>query len=239
MSPAASADLLTRIHPVRRHLDRDLDQIRTSILELGVMVEQATHTAVRSLVEGKVALARDVIEGDRRIDAREIEVEEECLKTLALHQPVAGDLRLVIAILKVNNDLERVGDLARNIAERAIELTPARSVILPDQVIEMAERSRTMLREALQSIMRADASLARKVLRDDEDVDNLHREMYGLTTRAIVEKPEDGEQAMRLLSVSRCLERIADLATNMAEDVVFLVDGEVIRHQEKLAMKKD
>ena len=214
------------------HLLRDLEKLKKEILLIGSMVEDATHKAILALTESRIELANEVIAGDRGVDRKEIEIEEECLKILALHQPVAADLRYVVAAMKVNNDLERCGDLAGNIAARAQYLIALpESVDVPEEIKEMAQRVRVMLRESLNAVVHLDTHLARKVLHDDDDIDERHRQLYSLLRVRMEENPKRIESEMNLLSVSRYLERIADLATNIAEDVVFMVDGDVIRHR--------
>lgn len=214
------------------HLLRDLENLKKEILHLGSMVEDATHKAILALTESRIELADEVIAGDRAVDRKEIEIEEECLKILALHQPVAADLRYVVAAMKVNNDLERCGDLAGNIASRAQFLIALPIAIdVPDEIHEMAHRVRAMLRESLNAVIHLDTHLARKVLKDDDDIDERHRQLYSLLRERMEKNPEGIESEMNLLSVSRYLERIADLATNIAEDVVFMVDGDVVRHR--------
>ncbi len=176
-------------------------------------------------------MAEEVRLGDQEIDDLEIHVEEECLKVLALHQPVANDLRFVIAVMKVNNDLERVGDLAGNIAERAVFMASHPEIPVPRQITEMADRVRQMLHDALNAVIERSTALAQKVLLEDVHVDSRHVEVYGVLQKAIRQEPNKVELYIQLLSVSRYLERMADLATNIAEDVVFMVDGQVIRHQ--------
>jgi phosphate transport system protein len=213
------------------HLLRDLEKLKKELLLVGSLVEDATNKALLSLIDGRVELADEVIEGDREIDDREVLVEEECLKLLALHQPVAADLRFVIAVLKVNNDLERVGDLAGNIASRAKFFSEHPGVVLPEKIREMADLARTMLRESLNALIQLDTDLARKVLRDDESMDERHRHIYSVVQKNMREDSTRVEAQVQLLSVSRYLERIADQATNIAEDVIFMVDGEVVRHR--------
>lgn len=215
-----------------KHLFRDLENLKKELLLIGAMVEDATHKALIALTESRMELADEVIEGDRIVDSKEIEVEEDCLKILALHQPVAADLRYVVAAMKVNNDLERCGDLADNIASRAkFLISSGESFQVPEEIHEMGSRVRSMLRESLNALVHLDTHLARKVLLDDDDIDERHRQLYSLLRQRMEKNPTRIELEMNLLSVSRYLERIADLATNIAEDVVFMVDGDVIRHR--------
>jgi phosphate transport system protein len=214
-----------------KHLSRDMDKIKRRTLSMGALVEAAADLAINALLNRKAALATQVVEGDARIDLEEVELEEECLKVLALHQPFAEDLRFIIMVLKVNNDLERMGDLAVNIAERAEYLSSVPELNIPLPVPEMAEKVRRMVRDALDSLVDRDTELARKVIDADDRVDELHRETYSALMRIMKADPEVVERASCYISASRNLERIADLATNIAEDVIFLVKGDVVRHK--------
>jgi phosphate transport system protein len=225
------AQATTGYSSMRTHLQRDLEALTKKLLAVGSTVEQATSRALTALMDRRLDLAEDVTARDSEVDQLEVEVEEECLKILALHAPVAADLRIVIAYLKLNNDLERVGDLARNIAERAAFLATREPIEIPEQIPVMGSYVRGMLRECLDAVVNADTKLARKVLEDDEHVDQLHREVYGVIAERIRKEPDRGEELLQLLSVSRYLERMADQSTNVAEDVVFMVEGQVIRHQ--------
>ena len=213
------------------HLIRDLENLKKELLLVGSMVEDATNKALHALTDRRPELAEEVIQGDRLIDDKEVEVEEDCLKLLALHQPVATDLRFVIALMKVNNDLERVGDLAGNIASRAKFFAENAHIAFPEQIPTMADSTRTMLRESLNALIHVDTALARKVIRDDELVDDMHKNIYAVVQDRMREVPDEIDAQVQLLSVSRYLERIADLATNIAEDVIFMVDGDVVRHR--------
>lgn len=214
-----------------KHLQRDLDHLKREILEVGTLVEEAIAKSLRLLRERDPALIDEILDGDRMIDEREVEVEEEVLKVLALHQPMAADLRFVIAVLKVNNDLERMGDLAGNIARRSRHaLMHPRATPLVD-FTAAGEKVLSMVHASLDALVRQDPDLAREVCRMDNEVDEMHRRTYDLLKQRMRENPEVVEEAVNGLTVSRALERIADLATNIAEDIVFMVDGEVIRHQ--------
>jgi len=214
-----------------RHLHRDLDLLKRRILGMGTMVETLTNIAIAAFEERRPELAEEAMASDPRIDEKEVEIEEECLKILALHQPFAADLRFIIAVLKVNNDLERMGDLAVNIAERAAFLCKKPLLSHDDlKIDEMANQVRKMVRMALDALVNQDTALAREVLEADEVVDRIHRGMFEILTERMRQDPDVVERATHIISVSRALERIADLATNIAEDVVFLVEGEVIRH---------
>ncbi len=213
-----------------KHLERDIERLKREILQVGSLVEEATDKAIRALMERHAEIAREVIEGDHVIDAKEVEVEEHCLKILALHQPVAIDLRFIVAVMKVNNDLERMGDLAANIAERAVYLSAHDAIRLPAGLAKMAETARTMVRQSLDALVNLDTTLAREVLARDDEVDAANRRMFDTLQHVMHDDPTTIERAVQALSSSRNLERIADLATNIAEDVIFMIEGEVIRH---------
>jgi phosphate transport system protein len=212
------------------HLEREIDKLKKMISSLSAHVEEAVGKAVRAVTERNGELARNVIEFDPEIDLMEVEVEEECLKVLALHQPVAHDLRFIIAVLKVNNDLERIGDLAANIAEQAEFLARWDPIEIPYDLPGMAKRVREMLRRSLDSLMATDATIAQSVREADDEVDAIDRAMYPDVRAAISENLNQMEPLIRLLRVSQNLERIADHATNIAEDVIYLAEGEIIRH---------
>ncbi len=216
------------------HLHRDLDRLAKEVLSVGALVEEATNHAIEALIHRRAELAESVLSGDDRIDRREVEVEIDCLKMLALHQPVAADLRYIVAVLKVNNDLERMGDLAVNVAERALYLANRDPLSVDLDFPSMGELVKRMVRDCLDALVRRDVDVARKVMMDDDKVDEINREMYTLLQGLMQADSANVKRAVHLLSASRHLERIADLATNIAEDVVFMVDGEVIRHQPEL-----
>jgi len=213
------------------HLRRAIEKLKKTILSLSAVVEESVQKAVRSISEMDSRLAEEVVRDDPRIDQMEVEVEEECLKILALHQPVAVDLRFIIAVLKINNDLERIGDLAVNIAEQAAFLATQERVDIPFDFSGMEEKARGMLKKSLDALVNRDSGLARGVCAADDEVDAINREMYGQVQEGIRKQPERTGCLIRLLEVSRNLERIADHATNIAEDVVYMSDGEIIRHR--------
>jgi phosphate transport system protein len=215
-----------------KHLQRDLEILKKEILTMGAMVEESMNRALQSLMDRRIDLAEEVIRGDREIDLKEIQVEEECLKVLALHQPVAADLRFIIVVLKVNNDLERIGDLAQNIAERAAYLSRNAPIEVPGDFMAMIEKVRGMVKRSLDSLVNHDTKMAREVCREDIEVDDAHRKIYNVLQAVMEKNPSTVQRAVNTLSVSKNLERIADYATNIAEDVVFMVDGEMIRHGE-------
>lgn len=213
------------------HLQREIERLKNRILHLSAAVEGSTHKAVKSLEERNPRLAREVIENDFEIDNMEVEVEEECLKILALYQPVAVDLRFIIAVLKINNDLERIGDIAVNIAERAAFLATREKLDIPFDFSGMADKAQSMLKRSLDALMKMDAELALEVCASDDEVDAMNREMYLQVEEGIRNHPKRLKSLMHLLSASRHLERMADLATNIAEDVIYLTKGEIVRHR--------
>jgi len=214
-----------------RHLQREIENLKKRILALGAQVEQSVREAMRALEESNAKLAQHVIEKDAEIDVVEVEIEEECLKILALHQPVAIDLRFIIAVLKINNDLERIGDLAVNIAERSAFLANQPEIPVHLDFTLMAQTTQIMLKDSLDALVNLRTELAHDVCLKDNQVDAAHRDMYRKIQNAILENPQHIESLINLLSASRHLERIADHATNIAEDVIYMIAGEIVRHQ--------
>ncbi|MBN2332235.1 MAG: phosphate signaling complex protein PhoU [Deltaproteobacteria bacterium] len=214
-----------------KHLERELNYLNKELMSIAAMVENATEKALTALVERREELAREVIEEDYLINDKEVKIEEECLKILALHQPVAVDLRFVITVLKINNDLERVGDLAVNIAERAVYLAAKEMLTVTLNFPKMAAGVKEMLQGSLDALTSRDTDLARRVIAMDDAIDDANREMYLALRRLMRDNPATINRALHLVSASRHLERIADLATNIAEDVIYMVEGEVVRHK--------
>jgi len=213
------------------HLRKEIERLKKQILLMGAEVEEAVRKSVEALISRDFKLSQEVIEHDEELDHLEVEVEEACLKILALHQPVAIDLRYVIAVLKMNNDLERIGDLAVNIAERAAYLATHPPLDVPIDLRAMADLTQAMLRKALDSLVNSNVALARQVRTSDDEVDALNREMFIVIQDYIRANPERVAEAIHLLSASRHLERIADQANNIAEDVIYMVEGEIVRHK--------
>lgn len=211
-------------------IQSDLDNLKRRLLILSAEVEERVQHAVVSLLNGDRELAEKIKGGDGRIDNLEIELEEECLKVLALHQPVANDLRFIVSVLKINNDLERVADFAVNLAERALDLDKPVLHDCPFDLKKMGERVKIMLRSALDALVQQDADLARSTIRMDDEVDLTHSENYEKVKKVILAEPQRLNELVLYLSISRYLERMADLATNIAEDVVYQIEGEIIRH---------
>jgi len=212
------------------HLRREIEKLRRMISSLATRVEENVEKAVTSVIDRDQVLAREVMESDPAIDDKEVEVEEECLKILALHQPVANDLRYIVAVLKMNNDLERIGDLAANIADIGLHLAVVDGLVIPYDLDGLVRRVREMLQKSLDAMMEMNADLAREVGAADDEVDAINRRVYPEVQAAIRKHPEKIDSLIRLLRVSTNLERIADHATNIAEDVIYLVNGEIIRH---------
>jgi phosphate transport system protein len=217
------------------HFAREIDKIKSQILSLGGVVEVCVRQGVESLFEKNTDLAEKVIKGDNEIDHMEVEIEESCLKLLALYQPVAVDLRFIVAVLKINNDLERIGDLGVNIARRTLFLMEGGDYQVPPQLPQMAARAQTMLRGCLDSLVKHDALLARQVLVNDQEVDNLNREMFDLVRQRLEKGSKNVAAEMHLHSAARFLERMADHTTNIAEDVIYLIEGTIIRHSAEKA----
>jgi len=214
-----------------KHFENQIESLKKKILHLTAMVEQSLTEAVRSVRDRDIALADKVIAADESIDEFEVEVEEDCLKTLALYQPVASDLRFIIAVLKINNDIERIGDLAVNIAQRAKSLVTLKSEDNPFELPEMSELTLAMVKKSIDALIKMDAGLAREVGTMDDRIDDMHKNAYRTAESEISKSPKLVGYYINLLGISRYLERIADHATNIAEDVVYLVEGNIIRHQ--------
>lgn len=214
-----------------RHFHDELSQVKVRLLTMSGEAEAALGLAVEALLERNREKARQVIAGDRVIDAMEVEIEEMCISLLALQQPMARDLRMLTSALKIASDLERVGDHAVNIAQSAERLIEFRPITPEPELVVMAKLSREMLSDALEAFIRGDAAAGRDVCRRDDKVDALHRSMFRILLTHMMEDPHIIGAGMELFLVSRNLERVADLATNIGEDVVFLVEGKSIKHQ--------
>ena len=215
-----------------KHLQHELDALQKRLLSLASIVEEQMMAAVRCVEKKDAVAAQRIIDFDRNVDLLEIEVEEECLKLLALHQPVAIDLRFIIAVLKINNDLERIGDLAGNVAERALALATTPSFTFTSKLPLMCEKAVTMLRLSLDSLFRMDVARAKNVCEADVEVDDLYRDMIGIVRDGIVATTERVDEFLLIMSVARHLERIADHTTNIAEDVIYMIEGDIVRHSD-------
>ena len=214
-----------------RHLQNDLQNLKGMILSMGETIAERARSAITALLEYDPELAQKVINGDSEIDDLEVRIEEECLKILALHQPVATDLRWVVSVLKVNSDLERVGDLAVNVAERAAYLARHEPLGIRLDFARMGEAALKMVNDCLEALVHLDTDLAKQVINADQVVDDLNRDMFMALQELMKDDPAVIERAIHFLSASRHMERIGDHATNIAEDVLFLVEGIVVRHQ--------
>jgi len=213
------------------HLHQEIDNLKLSLISLAATVEQSIRHAVRSIFDNDAELAESVISRDVEIDAAEVEIEEDCLRILALYQPVASDMRFIVTALKVNNELERIGDISKNIAQRVLDLHGCEPVRIPSMLEQITKRSEQMVRRSLDSLINLDVDLAKKVRMEDDEVDDLNREIFGYAQDNMRKTPDLIEGYVLLISISRGLERIADLATNIAEDVIYLVEGTIARHQ--------
>jgi phosphate transport system protein len=212
-------------------MQREIENLKSKLLNLCAAVEKSLCLAVQSVRERDASLAKSVIHDDVHIDQMEVDVEEECLKILALHQPVAIDLRFIVTALKINNDLERIGDLAVNIAERSEFLAGREPISVPFNFDAMAEKTQWMVTESLDSLVDMDCKRAHQVCAVDDEVDAFNREMYKQVETSIVAHPRWTQGLLHLLSISKHLERVADHATNIAEDVVYMIEGQIVRHR--------
>jgi phosphate transport system protein len=218
---------------VRVRLRRKIEKLNSRLLALGAQVEESVHLAVKAIDRRDAAIAAKVIDGDMEIDTEEVDLEEECLEILALHQPVAIDLRHIIAVLKINKDLERAGDLAVNIAETAIDISGRMKMAVPKDYFIMAQQTQGMLKKSLDAFVNLSVETAREVLEQDDEVDHKKHTLHKQFEERLLEEPDLIQPLIHLFLVSRHLERIADLATNIAEEVIYMVTGEIIRHGRK------
>ena len=211
-------------------LQREIEKMKRQILALSAKVENDVRVAVRAADNQDAALAQEVINREELTNAMEVNVEEECLKILALYQPVASDLRYIVAVLKINQDLERIGDLAVHIAERALFLCNQPRITIPVRLEQMADKSQGLLKKVLDAFVNLDESAAREVCAADSDVDNMNQEIFQQVKEAIMRNPQLFESLLQIMHISRHLERIADHATNIAEDLIYLIEGRIVRH---------
>jgi phosphate transport system protein len=214
------------------HLKREIEKLKRDLLGLCALVEEQVQLAIRALLDRDEALAQDVERRDDEIDRREIEVEEDCLKTLALHQPVAVDLRLIVAVLKINSDLERIGDMAVNIARKAAAFAAEPHVEIPFDIVGMWEKTQSMLHDSIDALVNMDAALAQDVCARDDAVDQMKHQFRMRIEEAIARQPDRLRPMLRLLAVTRNLERVADCATSISQDVVYMIDGRIVRHRD-------
>ena len=213
-----------------RHFHDELSQVKVRLLTMSGEAETALRLSVEALLERNAEKAQQVIAGDKVIDGMEVEIEEVCIDLLALQQPLARDLRMLVAAIKIANDLERVGDHAVNLAQSAERLIRSRPIAPEPEIVEMARLARDMLADALEAFVREDAAGGREVCLRDDKVDALNRSVFRILLTHMMEDPHSIGAGLELFLVSRNLERVADLATNIGEDVVFLVEGKSIKH---------
>ncbi|WP_176013578.1 phosphate signaling complex protein PhoU [Victivallis sp. Marseille-Q1083] len=219
---------------MRAHFYNEITMLRNMIAAQAAAVEEVVRQSVEAISRGDAKLAADLIAGDRLIDLEEINIEEECLKILALHQPVAGDLRYVITFLKVNSELERIGDLAVNIAERTVDIVtsnPGTEIAADIDFLPMCNEARSMLTLALNALIDRNTAEALKVIRHDDVVDDQFKKSFERLRQLIAAHPVATDYYLNLLSVFRNLERMADCATNIGEDVIYLESGKIVRHE--------
>ena len=214
-----------------KYLQDELTKLKKRFYEYCAIVEEDVRNAVRSVYENDKRLAMQVIDKDNEIDKMEIEIEEECLKLLALYQPVAIDLRLIISMLKINSDLERIGDLAVSIAERSLRINELDQKHPQFDFTIMCEKSLLMVKNSIDSLIDFDEQKAKAVMEADEEIDALHKNVFQTVGDALKDKPNSFELLSQYLTISRALERIGDHATNIAEDVVYMINGTIVRHQ--------
>lgn len=215
---------------MRLHFQREIEKLKSQILEMSADVEASVSNAVRAVESRDADLAGGVIEHESRMNARDVDVEEECLKILALHQPVATDLRYLIAVMKINHDLERIGDLAAHIAHGALRLCEMPAVPVPAELGAMAVKSQRMLKRVLDAFVNVHVAEAREIRFADRELDALHRAMIARLRDEMARRPDLLDPLLSLMHISRHLERIGDHATNIAEDLIYMTEGKIVRH---------
>jgi phosphate transport system protein len=220
----------------RHHFEREMQALKNRLLNMGAMVEERVHMAIQALMERNQGAAEAIVKGDVEVNELQIEIDDRCLKLLALQQPMASDLRLITSAMKINADLERIGDQAVNIAENAIKMLAAPPLKPLLDLTRMAEMAERMTRDSLDAFVRRDVTLAREVLAQDDEVDALKDTIFRVLLTYMMADPGTIERALSLILISRNLERIADHATNIAEDVIFLVEARDVRHRHEQAV---
>ncbi len=215
---------------MQRHFDDELKALKEKILRMGAMVEEQITHAIQGLVDRNTDLARQVIANDPRVNAMDVEIDEDCLRLIALHQPMARDLRFLTTAMKISTELERMSDLAENVSERTLELNEEPQLKPYIDIPRMAEHVQRMVKESLDSFVNQNSDLARKVCSDDDIIDRLNHQIFRELLSFMIEDPHSTTRAIRISFISKYLERIADHATNIAELVVYLVEGKIIRH---------
>jgi phosphate transport system protein len=222
----------------RHHFEEELQALKNRLLTMGALVEERVHQAVRSLIDRRQEEAERVIASDKEVNDLQIDIDDRCLKLLATQTPLAGDLRLITAAMKINADLERIGDQAVNVAENVIKLLPQPPLKPLIDIPRMAEIAQQMTRDALDSFVKKDPAMARDVLRRDDEVDSLKDQVFRELLTYMMADPGTIQRALALILISRNIERIADHATNIAEDVIFLVEAKDVRHHHQEAEAK-
>ena len=212
------------------HFIREMKRLNKHLIELSDTVEEQVGKSIHAITELDKLPAQKVIDEDSDVDRAEIEMEEDCLKLLALHQPVSNDLRLIVAVLKINSDLERIGDHAVIIAEEAITLTNLPNIDVPEQLFELSAQARMMLKKSMLAFVESDLEVANNVLVLGQNIRQLAEKIYRDQVECIKASPQETEQRLSILKVCRQLQRIGDHATNIAEDIIFLMSGDIIRH---------
>ena len=215
---------------MERHFDEELKHLKERLLQMADIAQEMIGLSVKSLAERKESLAKEVFELEDKVNHMEVEIEDFVLRLLALRQPAAGDLRLLTAVLKINNDLERVADQAVNIAEIAVELLQQPALKPLIDIPHMANLAQRMIKNSLDAFVNQDAQLAKKVCEDDDAVDSINDQIFRELLTIMIEDPKTTARAVDLILVSRNIERVADHATNIAEDVIFIVEGKNIKH---------
>jgi phosphate transport system protein len=215
---------------MQRHFHEELEALKQTLLAMGGLVEDQIHRAMRALLERDDVIAQDVIERDRQVNAYDVEVDEQCVNLLALHQPAASDLRFITTAMKIVTDLERIGDQAVNIAQRALELNREPQLKPYIDLPRMADRAQRMVKESLDAFVAGDTALARRVCAEDAEVDALKEQIFRELLTFMMEDPRTVSRAIRVILISRFMERVADHATNIAEMVIYLVEGKMVRH---------
>jgi phosphate transport system protein len=213
-----------------RHFHEELEGLKQTLLAMGGLVEDQIRRAMRALLERDDVIAQEVIDRDRQVNTYDVEVDEQCVNLLALHQPAAGDLRFITTAMKIVTDLERIGDQAVNIAQRALELNREPQLKPYIDLPRMADRAQRMVKESLDAFVAGDTALARQVCAADAEVDALKEQIFRELLTFMMEDPRTVSRAIRVILISRFMERVADHATNIAEMVIYLVEGKMVRH---------
>jgi len=219
-------------------LQKEIEKLKRQILALSAKVENDVCMAVRAADNLDAAIAQDVVNREEETNLMEVNVEEECLKILALHQPVASDLRYIVAVLKINQDLERIGDLAVHIAERALFLCSQPRITIPFRLEQMANKTQQSLKKVLDAFVNFDETAAREVCAADSEIDDMNQEIFQQVKEIIMQTPRQFEALLQIMHISRHLERIADHATNIAEDLIYLIEGRIVRHATEIFQTK-